>query len=440
MATKSKGSDSLNYAFLLHSCGLGGAELSTLELVQGLVEAGNTVDCLIPFGKNQLAEKMQTVGAEVHRHTPLTWWTSDPLLAIRETPIAETLLRRINPDLVVTVTGVIPQGAIAARNLRTPHVWCLHEFLDIDHGMQVPFSLDAFPKIVSDFSDKVICNSKSVQNYFFPNEHEDAVVLHPYPTFFGRTSQLNEVTERVNTIVKLGLIANFTPGKGHLLLLHAVKEINKYNKLVEVKFFGEGGTDELHAEIRSFILDNSLEESVQFEGYIDSKKRIFESIDVIIVPSSNEGFGRVPFEAMRYGKPIIYSNSGALAEYMIPDKHGIAFESKDSNSLEQAILKLITSETKRRVLINNGYAFIEDISKLESYISKFHQICKEVKSSHLEIPLEHHISRLVEEHSNIVTRYDLFLYLKVREFPKRLRIFLIKVKKSINFHRKGNKF
>jgi glycosyltransferase involved in cell wall biosynthesis len=236
----------------------------------------------------------------------------------------------------------------------------------------------------------------------------------------------------LNKVIKIDLIANFAAGKGHLLLLNALKEINKSKRLIEVKFFGEGGSEKLNREIRSFILANSLEGFVKFEGYIESKEDLFESIDAIVIPSISEGFGRVPFEAMQFGKPIIYSNSGALSEYMIPGKLGIAFESNNSKSLEHAIQSFLDMQTEQEYLVRNGYTFIEEISKMEPYILTFQRICEEVMLNQFENTHAHHMSRLIEEHSKLVTQYESVLSSRIWRYSKPLRHSVSKLREFLN--------
>jgi len=404
--TKDMSPVGLKYAFLLHSSSLGGAELSTLELIQGLVARGNTIECILPTGGKVLPEKLRIAGAKVHLVPGLTWWTSDPVIAIQESAGIESVLKSFECDLVVTITGVVPQAALAARNLGIPHVWCLHEFLDIDHGLKIPFSLDSFPKIMYDFSDKIVCNSKSVRDHFFPAPDKKIDVVYPYPRDLEETIKQNRSPRGLGSRFKLGLIANFSPGKGHILLLNALQEVNKSKLIADVSFFGDGGTQELRAEIQAFIVKNSMEEIVEFRGFVESKKEMFASVDAIVVPSLNEGFGRVPFEAMAFSKPIIYSDSGALAEYMIPNKTGISFQANDSSALAAAILKMVDPKANIQDFIESGHEFIIERAKFESYVLDFMRICKEAVFAYSEVSLKNDLSKLIKDYSVVTHQRD----------------------------------
>jgi glycosyltransferase involved in cell wall biosynthesis len=394
----------LRYAFLLHSPYLGGAERSSLELIEKLIQYGNTVNCFVPEGSNEIIEMLRIAGAQVHVLASLTWWTSDVIMAIQQTKEIQLLLEKIKVDLVVTKTGVIPQGAIAARKLGIPHVWFLHEFLDIDHGLKVPFNRDAFSKIVLDYSDKVICNSNSVREHFFPESHDKVVTAKPYPQISEHMEA--PVSRKMRKPLELGLIANFNPGKGHLILLAALAKLNETNFNVRVKFFGDGGTQEFRGQIDSFIKQNSLLNKVSFRGFVSSRKEIYESIDAVVVPSLNEGFGRVPFEAMSYGVPVIYSASGALTEYMIPDKTGLAFEVNNPISLATSIRELANADFDCSHLIKNGWTFVKEIHDAQSTISDVMDICQMVVQNYSKKPLQDETAILINEFSQLTHQRD----------------------------------
>ena len=68
-----------------------------------------------------------------------------------------------------------------------------------------------------------------------------------------------------------------------------------------------------------------------------------------------ESFGRVAVEAQSMEKPIIASNIGGSNETIINEKTGFLFESGDSKSLSQKILKVLTlDETSLKLIGTEG--------------------------------------------------------------------------------------
>jgi 1,4-alpha-glucan branching enzyme len=64
-----------------------------------------------------------------------------------------------------------------------------------------------------------------------------------------------------------------------------------------------------------------LGDRVRFVGYVDDdyRDRLYRAADVCVIPSLYEPFGIVALEAMKYGKPLVISDTGGLAEIV---RHG----------------------------------------------------------------------------------------------------------------------
>ena len=139
-----RGADVVGSDFVFHSSSLGGAERSTLSIVDRLSAAGHLVHCYLPEQDAGLGARLEGVGVTVSRY-PGRWWAhADP--GVDWTQAAEGLemvladLRDFPAEVVVSITGVVPMGALAARLAGLPHVWSLHEYLDDDHGLALPAS------------------------------------------------------------------------------------------------------------------------------------------------------------------------------------------------------------------------------------------------------------------------------------------------------------
>ena len=67
---------------------------------------------------------------------------------------------------------------------------------------------------------------------------------------------------------------------------------------------------------------------VTFYGWIPHEKlgSYYAACDAVIMPSRWEAFGLAAVEAMKYGKPVIVSNRGALPELVTSGKNGYIFD------------------------------------------------------------------------------------------------------------------
>lgn len=111
-------------------------------------------------------------------------------------------------------------------------------------------------------------------------------------------------------------IARLVHEKGVQTLLHAAPSI-----LAEVPNarFIIAGSGPMQEELMAQAAH--LGDRVRFVGFVDNgwKDTLYASADVVVVPSHYEPFGIVALEAIRYGRPLVVSDTGGLAEIV---EHG----------------------------------------------------------------------------------------------------------------------
>ncbi|MES1245042.1 MAG: glycosyltransferase family 4 protein [Acidobacteriota bacterium] len=127
------------------------------------------------------------------------------------------------------------------------------------------------------------------------------------------------------------------------LLLEAVARLK-----VKLAIYGDGPD---RARLEELAGRLGLRETVVFHGYlptnVDVWRRMGES-RIAVQPSSREGFGLFPLEAMAAGLPVVYceSSESALSELVLDGVHGIR-TAPDPESLAAAIQGLLTDEPRR---------------------------------------------------------------------------------------------
>jgi glycosyltransferase involved in cell wall biosynthesis len=127
------------------------------------------------------------------------------------------------------------------------------------------------------------------------------------------------------------------------LLLEAVARLE-----VKLAIYGDGPD---RARLEEMARRLGLGETVAFHGYLptnlDVWRRMGES-RIAVQPSSREGFGLFPLEAMAAGLPVVYceSSESALSELVLDGVHGIR-TAPDPESLAAAIQGLLSDEPRR---------------------------------------------------------------------------------------------
>ena len=105
------------------------------------------------------------------------------------------------------------------------------------------------------------------------------------------------------------------------------------------KIYLAGGGD--FEEPRSLVAENSLQNVVEFCGFVDDMQQLRKEVDVEIVACKYEAFGRVTIEAMRMSNPVIGTNTGGTPELISDGVNGFLFEYGDYVQLAECMKKYI---------------------------------------------------------------------------------------------------
>ncbi len=136
----------------------------------------------------------------------------------------------------------------------------------------------------------------------------------------------------------------FRPEKGIEYFLRAAKLLAV--KRPEVKFLLVGGaapgrSSEYSDQIRALAGSLGLLERVVFTGPRTDIPDVMASIDVLVVPSLTEGFGRVIIEAGAVGTPVVGANVAAIPEVIEPGVTGMLVPPRDPEAIALAVDKLL---------------------------------------------------------------------------------------------------
>ena len=117
-------------------------------------------------------------------------------------------------------------------------------------------------------------------------------------------------------------------------------------------------------------------------GWVDDKRKFFESIDIFILPSQQETFGIVLLEGMLYSTPIITSNSWGPDEIIDEGINGLKVSKDDEEKMPEllanAIEKLNNNQDFAKELAANAYQKFMDNYSSEMVAKKLNKILADV--------------------------------------------------------------
>ncbi|MBW2114689.1 MAG: glycosyltransferase family 4 protein [Deltaproteobacteria bacterium] len=164
----------------------------------------------------------------------------------------------------------------------------------------------------------------------------------------------------------VGAVGWLLPIKGPLYLLKAMVQIWQSIPEPELIFVGKG---ELEDELRKEALKMGVADKVVFLGWRGDIPEIMQILDVLVLPSLNEGMGRVLVEAMAAGKPIVASRVGGIIDLVKNTKNGLLVEPGDVNGLSLAIRELLMDKKMRDEMGQRGRTMAHDFS-VENMVEK----------------------------------------------------------------------
>ncbi|MCS7055201.1 MAG: glycosyltransferase family 4 protein [Thermoflexales bacterium] len=143
--------------------------------------------------------------------------------------------------------------------------------------------------------------------------------------------------------------------KNHLRLVQAFAKLGRAGARASLLVIA-GGKGWLYDEVYAEVQRLGLSERVRFIGYVEDVDlpHLYRAAAVFAFPSTYEGFGLPPLEAMASGVPVVTSNVSSLPE--VVGDAGLQVNPLDVDALARALDQALNDEVWRRHCIERGLA------------------------------------------------------------------------------------
>ncbi len=172
----------------------------------------------------------------------------------------------------------------------------------------------------------------------------------------------------------VGFIGWLLPIKGPMHLLKAMEDVWQDHDDTILVFIGKGDLD---VDLRAEALKASTNGRVNFLGWRHDIDEIMPIFDIFVLPSLNEGMGRVLVEAMAAGKPIVASNVGGIPDLVQHDINGLLVPPGDEKALAASIKQLINDPEKAKKMGQRGRELCNQFS-VEAMVEKIDALYMEL--------------------------------------------------------------
>lgn len=158
----------------------------------------------------------------------------------------------------------------------------------------------------------------------------------------------------------IGFVGRLVEEKGILDLLEAAVRVAR--AIPEAQLLIVGPYDEEKPDaIRPDVAERyGLADRCRFLGMRHDMPELYALMDVLVLPSYREGFPRAPMEASAMGVPAVVTDIRGCREAVEDGVNGLLFPVGDAEALAQALIELLTDETRRRAMGVAGRAMAEE--------------------------------------------------------------------------------
>ncbi len=148
--------------------------------------------------------------------------------------------------------------------------------------------------------------------------------------------------------IVIGMIARFSPGKGHEEFLQSAKMLSLKYKNLKFIVVGEAsrGEDEYASSIKS-LAENLGINNIIFAGFRSDTPDVLSAFDIFIFPSHAEAFGIALIEAMAMERASVCANADGVLDIAVDGKTNLLFQNKNAEDLADKTELLINDENKR---------------------------------------------------------------------------------------------
>jgi len=296
------------------------------------------------------------------------------------------VIRRVKPDAVIAnmLTQIttasftkLMLGSVKVRFLgveRDTRPW--HRKL-----WKLPYRL--FVKKVYENMDRLVAISPAVERdlkeTFFVRKEKVKLIHNPLDLKGIRERAKEPLGDEFRAFFERGrvlvCVGRIDKQKEPLLALEVFREIRRRVKGVKLCFVGSG---ELEDELRKRVRAYSLEGEVLITGYVENPFSLMSRADLLIHTASREGLGRVIFEGMALGLPVVaFCNEDTGYRELVEESGGgVLVPFGDVKGMAECAADLLRSGDLYRELSAKAIRASERLSReriVEEYLALINQ-------------------------------------------------------------------
>lgn len=353
---------------------VGGSHRAVIELYKGLKKR-NVAACIVLHDKaGPLSAVLEDEGISFE-HVSIPTLAPEPLSRLRIFfAFINNFFRLrsfINQQQITVVHGndlrINLTWSAIARLSAVKYIWHQHSVLTGSRSWKfIPFLCTQFIAV-----SKFVLKSAPA-NLAASKKH---LVLNPFDTEcrHNHAEARKWLTEKYSVpanAVLLGYVGRLVESKNIPLLLEAVSKLGTLisdEKTIHLIIAGHA-RPEYQQQLADIADRYGIGKSITFTGFSNTPDMILAGLDISVIPSINDGFGRTLVESMLQGTPVLASRSGGHIEIVEHGHTGFLFEPNDIDDLVGKAAYLIEHTEKREEVAKQAFSYAEEKYDPEKFL------------------------------------------------------------------------
>jgi glycosyltransferase involved in cell wall biosynthesis len=170
-------------------------------------------------------------------------------------------------------------------------------------------------------------------------------------------------------------ITRFTDQKRVDHLISAFAMVAERHQKAHLQIYGGGPLQE---KSEALIAELAIQKRVTINPPVPQGelREVYNRAGVVVLNSFQEGFGLALTEAMLCGAPVIGTASGGILDIIKHNERGLLVELDNSSALADALIQMLTDESLRDRLAENGLQYAQAHYASEPLAVRFSEIVK----------------------------------------------------------------
>ncbi len=386
----------MRIVYLNHSGKVSGGEISLLTFFKGLNERKEIEPILVCPAKGALKKRAQSMDLPVADIEPFeSGFTKNPLsflgYGMRLLRIARRfsfMVKESNVDLIDA--NSVRAGLVACASTLFHKIPILVHVRDCVPRNKIGILTR---RIIARRASKIVANSSYVAHHFALDDftlRKIEVIYNPLDlsTFDPEKvngSQFKKMFKVNGSYPLLGVVGQISPWKGLVDVIRAMPKVLPSFPEARLLVVGEPKFDTPSArynnvayleELKSLVEKLNLKKEVIFTGERSDIPKVMKAIDLLILASWEEPFGRALIEAMAMEKPVISTDVGGPTEIVKNGVNGTLISPKNPQGIAQAVIELASNRKKSIEMGRRGRKEVEQRFNTDTYVTKMLNIYK----------------------------------------------------------------